>query len=309
MKKVLHVLFLFTAIALVNSNAIAQAYLVHYWNFNTFRDTVRLPTLRYIKANFSRLDTNKATVVYQKSYTSVTDSAYVDYYPVVAADYDSVNLRMGDTAGNGMRLRNPSDSMELRMYIPSRYYKNLKLTYASMRSNNGMLQQRFDYSTDSGTTWITTGLSIAMDSPTTTFKRTTIRFGSDTTVNNNSKLVFRIKFRGNTVGTSGNNRFDNITLDADSVTTGGISTITSVVKYEPLSVYPNPTQSNLTISLPTNGIKAVTIHNLQGATLWAGIVNGANPTLDIANLPIGIYTATIQDGDTNKYYTATFVKE
>lgn len=203
------------------SSSMAQSRLIHYWNFNNYNTRYNLPSIPGLKANFSTIDTNLAQVHYAKIVSSVTDSAYIDPFTPATTDYDTINLRMGDTAGNALRLRNPSDSMSLVMYLPTYGYRNIKLIYASQRSSNGMLQQVFDYSLDSGRSWATTGLSIANDSPTVTFKRTTVSFSSITGANNNRAFVFRMRFLGNTVGTSGNNRIDNITLEGDSIITAG----------------------------------------------------------------------------------------
>ena len=141
MKKLLLSALLTTSILVAFEKANAQAYLVHYWNFNAYTATYNLPAIPGLKANLSRLDTNKAQVLWAKSSASTLDSSYIDPYTPVAADYDTVNARLGDAAGSALRLRNPSTGMELRMYVPTNHYKNIKLIYGSMRSNNGMLEQ------------------------------------------------------------------------------------------------------------------------------------------------------------------------
>jgi len=307
MKKLLLSALFTTSILVAFEKANAQAYLVHYWNFNAYTTTYNLPAIPGLKANLSRLDTNKAQVLWAKSSASTLDSSYIDPYTPVAADYDTVNARLGDAAGSALRLRNPATGMELRMYVPTNHYKNIKLIYGSMRSNNGMLQQVFDYSVDSGTTWRTTGLNITSDSPLVVFKRTTITFGSDTQVNNNGKLVFRIKFNGNTVTTSGNNRFDNITLEGDSV----IAPIVAVSQVQPLeaNIYPNPFKNILQITTADDAMKTALIYDLQGRLVLKTTLSGRYNTLDVADLNKGFYTIVLKGTMNNTQSTSVIVKE
>jgi len=307
MKKLLLSALLTTSILVAFEKANAQAYLVHYWNFNAYTATYNLPAIPGLKANLSRLDTNKAQVLWAKSSASTLDSSYIDPYTPVAADYDTVNARLGDAAGSALRLRNPSTGMELRMYVPTNHYKNIKLIYGSMRSNNGMLEQVFDYSVDSGTTWRTTGLNITSDSPLVVFKRTTITFGSDTQVNNNGKLVFRIKFNGNTVFTNGNNRFDNITLEGDSV----IAPIVAVSQVQPLeaNIYPNPFKNTLQITTADDAMKTAFIYDLQGRLVLKTTLSGRYNTLDVADLNKGFYTIVLKGTMNNTQSTSVIVKE
>lgn len=307
MKKILLSFLFATSILVTSEKANAQAYLVHYWNFNAYTATYNLPAIPGLKANLSRLDTNNAQVLWAKSSASTLDSSYIDPYTPVAADYDTINARLGDAAGSALRLRNPSTGMELRMYLPTNHYKNIKLIYASMRSNNGMLQQVFDYSVDSGTTWRTSGLNITSDSPLVVFKRTTITFGSDTQVNNNAKLVFRIKFNGNTVGASGNNRFDNITLEGDSV----IAPIVAISKVQPLeaNIYPNPFKNILQITTGDDAMKTACIYDLQGKLVLKTTLSGRYNTLDVADLNKGFYTLVLKGTMNNTQSTSVIVKE
>ena len=176
-----------------------------------------------------------------------------------------------------------------------------------MRSNNGMLQQVFDYSVDSGTTWRTTGLNITSDSPLVVFKRTTITFGSDTQVNNNGKLVFRIKFNGNTVGTSGNNRFDNITLEGDSILAPSVA----VSQVQPLeaNIYPNPFKNILQITTAADAMKTALIYDLQGRLVLKTTLSGRYNTLDVADLNKGFYTIVLKGTMNNTQSTSVIVKE
>ena len=173
-------------------------------------------------------------------------STYFDDVAQVATDYDTVNSNWTAypalagvstfsvnpvPAGNGIRPRNPLDSTYLYYFIPTTNYKNILLKYATQTSSltSGDSIQTFNYSVDGGATWRLSGISEAYDSawiagmPTGTIPyRTnpiTIQF-TDPAANNCPGLVFRIGFKGrtgNTTGASGNNRFDNISLQGDSI--------------------------------------------------------------------------------------------
>jgi hypothetical protein len=206
----------------------AQSTLIHYWNFNSFYGVMYTDTIHGIDANYSIHDTTKAQILYAEM--PGTSSSYTTYEDYVAAasgspDFDTVNERFGDSSGNALRLRNPSDSMELLFYIPSIHYTHILLQYASQSSSitHGQLHQDFSYSVDSGLTWRTTGLSELSDSAWLTYHRTTVRIATDSSVKNNSKLVFRIIFSGNTTGTSGNNRIDNVTVEGDSIEAANVN--------------------------------------------------------------------------------------
>jgi len=201
----------------------AQGTLIHYWHFNNFTTTYTYPTFpKPLAADYSRIDTSKAKIVFSlfpgTSSTYHSTATILDAVTTVTSDYDTVNLRLSQPAGNGFRPRNPLDSVYLLFYIPTTNYQNILLTYASQSSSttSGDTYQYYDYSIDSGATWITTGLSKTYDSAWLVYHRSSISF-SNSAVNNNPKLVFRIHFVGHNTGTSGNNRFDNVSVDGDSI--------------------------------------------------------------------------------------------
>ena len=230
MRKNLFLLITTLVITTVTINALnAQGTLIHYWHFNNSgylgaMHTYPVDTIHSIAADYSIHDTSKARILYSE--VPGTSSVYSTFIDTVNADAtDTVNARMSTASGYAIRARNPSDSMQLLFYIPTVHYNNILLSYGSESSStsHGQLRQNFDYSVDSGLTWRASGLSMTSDSAWLIFHRTSISFTTDTMVNNNSKLVFRIKFTGNNTGTSGNNRFDNITVDGDSIIAPHIS--------------------------------------------------------------------------------------
>ena len=203
----------------------APPWLIHYWNFTNLTTADTVPHTPRLKAFYSAIDTNAATIT--DTLQLGTSKYYVGWFDNVAGD--STNHQLGDTSKNALRVRNPSDSMEVMMRIPSTGYKNLNLQYAmeSSSTKSGQLVEFFDYSVDGGNTWKTSSLTVqganvdTLDVTNLIFQGTswglvTVTFGTDTTVNNNPNLVLRIKFRGNNTGTSGNNRFEHVTVGRSS---------------------------------------------------------------------------------------------
>lgn len=300
----------------------AQSKLVHYWNFNSFDEvdstTATVNVLHPIAADYTTITSRTASILYTKIPTaSATFFSYMDGYPTVAADNDTINLRMGDTAGIALRPRNPTDSMQLLFYIPTTNYKNIVLTYATYSSSvgSGPLHQVFDYSVDSGATWKTTGLSITTDSAwASSFNRVSLNFYGDTLVNNNSKLIFRLKFMGNNSGTSGNNRFDNVTIDADTITATTIYIPTAVknvtannnISY---TLYPNPTTDAINLVSTSMENKAVTIYNIAGQSVYVGVQGGKASSISVSNLAAGNYYMVVTGLDSKTTQTLKFVKK
>ncbi|MEI6594198.1 MAG: T9SS type A sorting domain-containing protein [Bacteroidota bacterium] len=205
---------------ITNSNA--QQKLIHYWHFNNFTLTsstnVNPSTIVPLKADYSSLDTSKAFIAY-RAFTG-TSSSYLSYWDNTSGD--TSNARLGFPAGNGLRPRNPWDSMQLMLFIPTTKYQNITIKYGTQRSGSGPTTQTFDYSLDSGNTYITTGLSVPSFTVTSTanpMNLNTVTISNAATFNN-SNLIFRIRF-GPAPG-AGNNRFDNVTVEGDTLISGPV---------------------------------------------------------------------------------------
>jgi formylmethanofuran dehydrogenase subunit D len=195
--------------------------LIHYWHFNTTTTGVHL---RSVPADYSA--TGNAYVIYKfkPGGGSDTSQAYMDTYTPVASDYDTINPRPGYAGCCGVtnyavRTRNPSDNMQFVWYIPTKKYQNIVINYGTQSSStaSGQHRQLFSYSIDSAVTFTTAGLPIAYDSAGLAFGRVKIDLSSIPAANDNGKLVFKILFSTPNTGTSGNNRFDNITVEGDTI--------------------------------------------------------------------------------------------
>ncbi|NDC40718.1 MAG: T9SS C-terminal target domain-containing protein [Chitinophagia bacterium] len=305
MKRFYHLVTI-TALLLLATNAFAQNRLIHYWHFNNYAKNQTTDTMHAINANYSSVDTNKTVIILKRmALVSPSYIARVDSYTAPAAELDTFNARLGAPAGFAMRVRNPTDSMQLLFYMPTNRFKNITMKYGCERSNNGMLQQVYDYSVDSGLTWRTSGLSVASDSPKVVFKLFTISLAGDTAVNNNPRFVFRIRFNGNDTGSSGNNRFDNVTLEGDTIMTTGIVQAPELIS----GIYPNPAYSQLTVSTTSNSAKTIVITDVNGKTMMTTTANSAKFPVNIASLEAGLYFIVVTEESTGNRSFSRFIKQ
>ena len=289
--------------------------LIHYWNFNTLANTYTASTIANsfknvgITADYSVLDTAKAKIYY-RTFNGVSD-AYLTFFDNVGGD--TMNARMNAPAGLGFRARNPSDSMQLLLYIPTQHYKNVKVSYACEKSSiaSGAYQQNFDYSLDAGKTWKTSGLNITLDSTIgIAYTPVYLSFPNDTLADNNPNLILRIKFVagplgiGSPAGLSGNNRFDNVAVEGDTTTvkpqavvgSTGISQLTnSIANYV---MYPNPSNGELYVSSKTTDTKHIVIMNITGQIVAEYSDNSKEIKMDISNLSQGIYFVRLTENNT-----------
>ena len=174
--------------------------LVHYWNFNT------LPTGTISNPVYTTFSANTTASV---SYVG-TGAGYTDLYTPGSV----LNLRNNDAEGSGIRFRNPSNTKSVIITASTVGYRNIVVQFATYRTGSGAQTQNYSYSVD-GINYITTQLSQATLDPNIepSFGLVTL-FITNTVAYNNPNFKFKIDFAGtNASGTSGNNRFDNLTID------------------------------------------------------------------------------------------------
>ena len=215
--KLLGILVLSGSFFIFQTESQAQAKkLIHYWHFN---NTISGAHLGSIPADYSTL--GNASVIYKPVHGGGSDTlqSYIDNLAG-----DTINQRPGfggccGVANYAVRTRNPSDNMQFLWYIPTKKYQNIIIKYETQSSStaSGQHRQVFSYSTDSAMTFTTVGLPIAYDSAGIAWGKVKLDLSSIPAVNNTGKLVIRMKFTAPNTGTSGNNRFDNITVEGDTI--------------------------------------------------------------------------------------------
>ena len=144
--------------------------------------------------------------------------AYAGAYVDTVQPGTSMNAQGLDTvltsSSSAIRLRNPSGTFTLT--LPTTGYKNIVLKFAVQASSKGSKTNTVTYTTD-GTTYTNAALATAYGDPSsyavdTSWKVVSLDFSSDAAVNNNPKFKIKIDFSNAGSTTSGNDRFDNITL-------------------------------------------------------------------------------------------------
>jgi hypothetical protein len=186
---------------LSNFSPLLQKEIIHYWHFNQLSSEPTIDTV-YSDYSFHQLG--------RISYPGIGDG-YMDR----VNDGTDINLYPEQTPGYGLRVRNPSDTREMIIEASSEYYENLVLSFATKRTTFGAQDQTLYYSTNNGLNWTAIG-----DSYTITEDWQLVSF--DLTdffdANNNASMIFKIVFGGlNADATTGNNRFDNISLTGDPI--------------------------------------------------------------------------------------------
>ena len=111
-----------------------------------------------------------------------------------------------------LRLRNPSTDAVFT--LPTTGFKNIVLKYAVERTSKGAQTNTVSYTTD-GVNFVNTAIAAIstyqVDS-TTGWQLISLDFSSDAACNDNAKFAVKINFSNGSANTSGNDRFDNITL-------------------------------------------------------------------------------------------------
>lgn len=337
-------LILAGALAFSAPKANAQQVLIQYWDFNTTPpigggggDSLGNIT-NPLKANQVVAGLDTGHIIYsrpQKQYSpggldgildngsaSLNQAAYI---------YDFSNSN--DTAGVGtnntfVRTRNPSDSSEIILFIPTTGYKNITLEYAlSASSTKGPNYNVFAYSTN-GSSGPWKPLTSVMDTFTvggvhhadtmsainaitgaSGWYPVHIDFSSDPNVNNNANFAVSIRLAGpNSILTSGNDRYDNFAVHGTSTTTGVDDINGQAAGY---NVYPNPATNQVNIiSTQYSGAKVITIYNVVGQVVSQTQSQGLQTTtINTSGLNAGIYFVEIKELSTGNKYTTKLVKE
>ncbi len=167
--------------------------LIHYWNFN--EDDYLIPTYSVNNAGIS-----------------FTEGADVEIIVDDGQDFSGLNARNGDPAGNHLRVNNPLNA-EIVFEIPSLNYQNLIVSYETRRSGSGANQQYISYSLD-GEQFYPLDTLMITETPTLF----SFDFDSIAEADNNALLTLKISFGFDETeegGAAGNNRFDNVTVDAE----------------------------------------------------------------------------------------------
>lgn len=180
--------------------------IIHYWHCNNLQGG----TLTEVFADYTTTGIDPGRIYYAGS-----GSGYMDRRTHTAADpVSNLNLLMGQQANQGavLRVRNPSADRELIFETSTKGFKEVYLTYATVRTNNGATNQSVYWSPDGGINWteLNTAFSVY---PLPGWILKTFDLKSFNDASDNPLLRFKVLFSGDNASLSeGNNRFDNISL-------------------------------------------------------------------------------------------------
>ena len=189
--------------------------LIHYWHFNELEDG----ELDIVLSDFSSVGSGQISFpgIDPDTPNGVMDRrSHNNSNPV-----SNFNLLLDQEpdSGNVLRVRNPSHENMLKIEASSAGYRDLVLSFATTRTNNGSEQQQFFFSVDSGQTW--EAVDEAYEIPALDddgYLARTISLADFPEANNNPNLQFRILFVGEAASNdSGNNRFDNLSISGVSI--------------------------------------------------------------------------------------------
>ncbi|HEX8270546.1 MAG TPA: CotH kinase family protein [Flavobacterium sp.] len=249
---------------------------IYYWHFNTL---VSPPDVVTIPADYQLIVDAEPLMTYTGSGPRDID----------AADTGSIlNLHQDAPSGNCARVRNPSDNRTIVFDLPTSGYKDIKFAYAVERTAQGQLINHISYSID-GINYIQTGLSATAFNVTVGYSLVEVDFSSITAADNNANFKVKITFEGNTSGTSGNNRYDNISLKGTPYTLSSPSQ--NLTAYQ---VFPNPFTSSIQI-ISDELISELSIFDMVGKSIWQQKnVNATSETVDLESLSDGVYLLKIK---------------
>lgn len=181
------------------SSAFAQQTLVHYWNFNNNSSEMNLLTpVNPLSHSGSISYTTGATTVL--AYENGTGQDF---------SVQNLNARGGDAAGTHLRFNDPIGG-SLIFGLPTLGFENPVVKFTTRRSGQGAGTQTWSYSLDGTTFTIFQTIQPVDGAPTLQ----TLDFSSIDLADNNANFTLKVEFSQGTGGVSGNNRFDNFTLDA-----------------------------------------------------------------------------------------------
>ncbi len=201
--------------------------LLHAWHFND------LPAGALIEVQADASPLGGGAITYPG-----TGAGYLDRVD----EGTELGALPGTPAGNALRVRNPSDTRELILALPTTGHESPSLGYAAMRTANGAQEHSLHYRLAAGRPWLPVAEDLAVGEAFTLFTHdlSAIAGASD-----NPDFAVKFTFGGaNAGGSSGNQRFDNVTLSGVALTgtnlpplvTGPLGTQQATEGDEPLAL-------------------------------------------------------------------------
>lgn len=247
---------------------------IDYWHFNNLPQDETLTSI-----NADSTLTGNAVITYEG-----TGAGYMDASD--PGEGTDINTHYNQPAGTALRARNPSDTKYLLIKTPTTGYKDIKLAYAATRTAKGAEYQRLYYTTD-GTTWILKQDSIQPPEPETIFNLENFDFTADKNVNNNPLFAIKILFFGSQAsGSSGNDRFDNITVSGVAET---------ILPLQIISFNASLSQNNVLLNWSADDLLNTSGFRIERSSNAKNFI--ALSDVDIKNASAGVTSFSYTDAD------------
>lgn len=198
---------------------------VHYWNFNQ-TDKLLVPSFTLYDAALR---------------TQLPDGGIAEITHGTGQNFSGLNARFGDDAESHIRVNNPI-GVALVFNLPTTGFSRIRFRYETRRSGQGAGIQIVEYSINGTDYTEVKRLSVKDADPVLV----SLDFSDIVEANNNAAYKIRIRFEQGDGGTSGNNRFDNITLEG--VPDEGLN-LPPVVASHPGDIFTLEGAGNLPLSL------------------------------------------------------------
>ena len=301
-KQLLSSVFCVAALACINTSSRAQGTVIYNWDFNGMDSSVHAPS-------YTATGAGSAGYQYWAAYTDFTTGT-------------PLNLKSGDYPGSCIRFRNPSDSVIFN--VPTTGYHHIQFSYAEQRTGSGSQSNSVMFTTDGthyqsasvadpaiadSANYTVDSIDVVVDTTSNvSWELHTFTFTADTAaINNNPNFAIAIVFNDGPTGTSGNDRFDNITLKGDLLGTSSSTSVASVGNTTSYELYPNPVSGSLAIHTTTAAQRTVIITNMLGQKVYEGTEKDAEFSVNTTALISGNYLVTIRDN--SDVQTMRFVKQ
>lgn len=170
--------------------AAPASMLMHYWSFN---NADALTTASYTLGG-------AAMAIWPGPSAAVLGDS--------GQDFAGVNNRLIEITDSHLRVNNPLGTAMI-VSVPTTGYEDVVLRYETRRSGSGAGQQMISYSTDGSTFTLFRTINIDDADPVLQ----TFDFSQTAAADNNPLFKIKIEFAQGIGATTGNNRFDNLTLD------------------------------------------------------------------------------------------------
>ena len=195
--------------------------LLHYWSFNTSEEEGN-PWPAPVDA-----DLGSGALTYMFDPGSLDDFGGT-----------TVNARLEESSGESFTMKGSAQNgLYFELAVPTSGFEDILLRYAQRGTGTGFSTHEIQYSTNGGTSFEPIETFTGRNATGSSFDLLEVDFGGLGMVDDNPDFVIRVTVDGATSG-SGNNRFDNITIEGvaiEAVEEGPIANVTQGTFHDTLT--------------------------------------------------------------------------